>query len=328
MATSASQYNSSVLSAGLSAVCGTTVLTYDEYLEKRPESYNFLDLDAVHQYGYTYVCGPLGPQLISQSYHSREITIFIQKIGEWFPIKVCSDEEIGVVKQKICDEKGVVCCNQKLMFAGRVLDDDRRVMDCGIRDGSVVLLVYPCSLPYVLRGGSLDPHYDYDFTGLLDDGTTYCRGGHEYHSPYGWYRYGLRVKGRYENDVWLGALPSGPGRRIRSSPGEWPVSYHGTAFRNAPGIISDGYQRSRIRRDIFNKNGIYQAPRIETAEHFATSYTCGGKWYKIVFQNRVANFEVIPSSQTEYGEYWVQCNPEKYMRPYGICIKECMQRRV
>ena len=47
----------------------------------------------------------------------------------------------------------------------------------------------------------LDPHQDYDFTRMTDDGREYHRGGHR---PYGWKRIALKVKGKYNDDTWLG----------------------------------------------------------------------------------------------------------------------------
>ena len=50
----------------------------------------------------------------------------------------------------------------------------------------------------------LDPHQDYDFTSMTDDGREYHRGGHRYHRPYGWKRIALKVKRKYNDDTWLG----------------------------------------------------------------------------------------------------------------------------
>lgn len=185
--------------------------------------------------------------------------------------------------------------------------------------------LYPVpSMPtqYYLDRDVLDPVYDYDFTDRVDDGTMFYRGDWEYYRPYGWKRYALKVKGKYKNDDWLGQ--PGLTNRTYSLPGEWPVSYHGTAIQNAKSIISEGYQLSRQRRDRFKTGGIYQAPRIEIAEKYANTFQFNGKNYKMVFQNRVCSrgLTSIPSHDTGEGEFWSQSD-SSLIRPYGICIREC-----
>lgn len=85
------------------------------------------------------------------------------------------------------------------------------------------------SLPrYKLDERELDPVFDYDFTNEKDDGEKYLRGGFEYRRPYGWNRVAIKVIGKYESDDWLGP----DGIRTYQSQNEWPVSYHGTNFKN------------------------------------------------------------------------------------------------
>ena len=50
----------------------------------------------------------------------------------------------------------------------------------------------------------LDASFDYDFTNMRDDGTKFYRGGKPYYRPYGWYRHALKVRGKYDDDLWLG----------------------------------------------------------------------------------------------------------------------------
>ena len=76
---------------------------------------------------------------------------------------------------------------------------------------------------YYVDDSLLDPAYDYDFTGWRHDGTKFYRGGYEYHRPYGWKRYALKVLDRFGDNKWLGK----PGYRVGSSEDEWPVSYMG-----------------------------------------------------------------------------------------------------
>ena len=179
----------------------------------------------------------------------------------------------------------------------------------------------------VLDPELLSPNLNYDFTSKRDDGTRYERGGYTYSRPYGWYRYALKVNGKYNDDIWLGEHRN----RTESTPGEWPVSFHGTAIKNVKGIAMHGYQLSRSMREKYGR-GIYSSPSIKVAEVYAKPFECESKKYKVVFQNRVNSngLKVIPvekvcrdrSDGMITGDYWIQ-TCEDYIRPYGICIKPC-----
>ena len=115
----------------------------------------------------------------------------------------------------------------------------------------------------------MDSKFDYDFTGKVDDGTKYYRGGHEYQRPYGWKRYAIKVLGRFESDKWLGEQ----GIRSRSSDGEWPVSYHGTGESATGSIAQDGYKLSKGKRFRYGK-GIYSTPSITVGYGSLSVYLC------------------------------------------------------
>ncbi len=57
-------------------------------------------------------------------------------------------------------------------------------------------------------------------------------------------RYNVQVVGKYEDDVWLGQA----GNRTQSSPGEWPVAYHGTHEDNLEGIVGSGFLLEKCKR--------------------------------------------------------------------------------
>ena len=79
-----------------------------------------------------------------------------------------------------------------------------------------------------------DSSLDYDFTNFANyDRHQYRRGGKIYIRPWGWYKIGLKV--RYPDSRWLGGYKKGS--RIASAYEEWPVSYHGTSWKAAEGII-------------------------------------------------------------------------------------------
>ena len=179
----------------------------------------------------------------------------------------------------------------------------------------------------VLDPELLSPNFDYDFTNETDDGTRYERGGRTYSRPYGWKRYALNVSDKYGDNVWLGSY----GARTDSSPGEWPVSFHGTKKDNVSGIAKQGYKLSMSKREVYGR-GIYCSPSIEVAELYAEEFLHDSKKYKVVFQNRVNldGLKVISADHICHDrqrsdvkdDYWLQPR-EEYIRPYGICIKKC-----
>ena len=174
----------------------------------------------------------------------------------------------------------------------------------------------------VLQPSLLSPHFNYDFTGMSGRGTKYERGGYTYSRPYGWYRHALNVRGKYEDDIWLGEQ----GNRAGSTSGEWPVSFHGTRKENADCIAMRGYDLSKSKRERYGR-GVYSSPSIEVAALYADEFCYQSKKYQMVFQNRVNpdGLKIIPAKEIQRSDvtddYWLQPN-EDYIRPYGVCIKE------
>lgn len=173
-----------------------------------------------------------------------------------------------------------------------------------------------------------DPNFDYDFT--FFSGSDGCsRGDEHYERPKGWNRIALKVKGKYpDGDAWLG--PNG--WRSHSTPGEWPVSYHGTSLDGSRGIIRGHYKAGN--RAMYGR-GIYSTPHIHIAEseQYAKTFTSEstGKSYKVILQNRIN-----PAKRhiCSHSDYWlilvdegVSAEEEKEIvdssiRPYGILIRE------
>ncbi|KAI4871472.1 hypothetical protein NFI96_008979, partial [Prochilodus magdalenae] len=174
----------------------------------------------------------------------------------------------------------------------------------------------------------LDPCYDYDFR-RGSDSSQCSRGGEPYSRPWGWYRFALRVRNKYpDGNTWLGSA----GWRSHSSPGEWPVSFHGTSIDGARGITRSHFTAGP--REAYGR-GIYSTPDIEVAlgytlhKTFTSSTT--GKTYHVIMQNRINPGKRVI---TEKKDHWLIPVPqgssaaeekrivEASIRPYGILIKE------
>ncbi|PKY38724.1 ubiquitin-domain-containing protein [Rhizophagus irregularis] len=258
------------------------------------------------------------PPLSTMTVYARTLT------GTTIPLCLNKSNKISDIKQMIQTREGIPPDQQRLLMAGKQLEDDRTLEDYNIQHESTVHLVLR------LRGGGdsrlfihshhLDSIYDYDFTNVDDNGVTFRRGDFEYKRPCGWNRIALNVLDKYSNNSWLGV---GGKRRYATDSvrDEWPVSYHGTAKYNCNSIADDGYLLSRGKRFMFG-HGIYSTPDIDVASKYATKFTYEDKNYKVVFQNRVNpnNLTRVTKEENGVGEYWINPNSED-LRPYGICIK-------
>ncbi|KAF0544997.1 ubiquitin-domain-containing protein [Gigaspora margarita] len=222
-------------------------------------------------------------------------------------------DTIDIIKQKIHDEENIQKDNQKLIFAGVFLEDNKTLADYCIKKDCILHLILRTRssgvISYLSVSDFLDPQFDYDFTNIKDIGKVFMRGLIQYKRPCGWKRIALKVTGKYDNgnDKWLG-----------TGNDAWPVSYHGTAKHNARSIAEDGYDLGKGKRFAYGR-GIYSTPDIHIAEQYAEQFEFEGNTYVMVFQNRVNPVSVrrIPVSN---GEYWVSIKGED-VRPYGICIK-------
>jgi hypothetical protein len=166
----------------------------------------------------------------------------------------------------------------------------------------------------------LDQLYNYNFTNVLDSDLQFVRGGYPYTRPCGWHRVALKVLGRYDDDVWLGAH----GSRTWSSSGEWAVSYHGTAAEIIRPICSGGYDTGKCTRQMFGP-GIYSTPSFAVAESYAKQFVLNGVSYKMLLQNRVnlVSSKIVPRESMNCAEADYFVTPDdKDIRPYGVCLKQ------
>lgn len=219
--------------------------------------------------------------------------------------------DIKTVFQKVGH---VPIAKQRFVFDGEELKDDKTLEDYKLEPGHNFWM-----FPKLFKAGHvrqisilevhLDPKYDFDFTNVDSTGRKFKRGGLPYKRPEGWQRFALKVKDQYDagDNTWIGQI---------NASGEWPVSYHGTAYENAKAIAGEGLKLEKGVR--FNYGyGIYSTPDIVIAEQYATPFNAkDGKTYKVVFQNRVN-----PATVQKIGDYWLSPKDED-LRQYGVCIKE------
>jgi len=275
------------------------------------------DMDTLHSRSLTWI-GNKNFEIVSAR-RSRS-TIFVKTLtGKTVEIRVDLSFTVETLKTLIQGSEGIPPDQQRLIYAGEQLDDERKLSDYNITDGSILHLVLRLrggDAPiYVTDESMFDEQYNYDFTDMSDDGQVFKRGKWTYIRPYGWNRVALNVKSSYSDSAWLGGI--GGGIRTAEVDGEWPVSYHGTDEFAAVNIAAQGFDLDKGRRFLFGR-GIYSTPDPKIAEDYATIYEFEGKNYKVLLQNRVNMAETEFISDMNY---FVTKN-EDNIRPYGLLFKE------
>ena len=246
--------------------------------------------------------------------------IFVKTLtGKTITINCYLSNTIEEIKEKIEQIEGIPPDQQRLLFAGKQLEDDKILFDYNsnyeFTIHSVLRLRGGGVMEYHIPDNLLDPKFDYDFTNINDIGKKFMRGGYEYKRPCGWKRYALKDLDKYKDTEWLGK------KGFSNNNSEWAVSYHGTDIHLAKPIIKEGLKPGN--RNKFGV-GVYCTPNISTAEKYSKIFEnrLSGRKYKIVFQNRVKPSSIVKCKEKGGPiDYWYI--PEgKDIRPYGICIKE------
>ncbi|CAG8733906.1 10593_t:CDS:2, partial [Rhizophagus irregularis] len=289
--------SNSLLAAALSAVTNNTIITYDDYVGKKIGEnvlYSVLDQKSLHQSHLVGGKVPTLPPKEPEVYYGAQI--FVQTLtGKSITICVDFSDTIYYVKEKIQDKEGIPLGQQKLIYAGMLLEDDCTLSDYKIKNESTLNLILR------LRGGGgpssttalyiqpdqLAPNFDYDFTKVNDNGRTFMRGNFEYKRPCGWKRVALNSLIMGLLDVTVNQLP------------KMGISY------------------VRVKDFAFG-HGIYSTPDIDVASEYAAKFTHEGDRYQIVFQNRINPTTLVRVSKEEtgFGEYWISPNG-KDLRPHA-----------
>ena len=176
----------------------------------------------------------------------------------------------------------------------------------------------------------LAPEYDYDYRPPFSL-IKQTRGGFDYFFPLGWYRHGLKVLNKYEDQEWIGQS---------DSDNVWPVAFHGTKSWAVGNIVDKGLMTSAVKVDAMrseatqqkgkemDRPGLYVATRCDRGasiytEPFEVTVSADKvEKYRIVFQCRVKPGQFTThTSPVNEGEAWRFVDPT-CIRPYGILLKK------
>ncbi|TPX67261.1 hypothetical protein SpCBS45565_g03907 [Spizellomyces sp. 'palustris'] len=162
-------------------------------------------------------------------------------------------------------------------------------------------------LPFFPPAEYLEPGWDREYATCEATQIVGLRGGHRYSRPTGWLRFGLKVKGKYGDDKWLGV----PGPRNESSEGEWIVTYHGTSYTSIASIVQNGYRAS-------HDGWVWSTTDISVTYSYSQKglFFSGGRQWRVVLQNRVY---LSPNAYYHY-QPTPTVKPE-HIRPYAILVQ-------
>lgn len=220
-------------------------------------------------------------------------------------------KKVVTCKEEISQKELISIQEQIFNFNDNLLENQRKLTDYQITDGSLVHLLIQLKNGKIkiLEHDLLDPYFDYDFTNVNDERIRFVRGGEIYERPCGWQRIALKVEGKFDDDQWL---------KSNGNPSEWASAYHGTNLDGLKGISLSGFDIDKLKRGLYGW-GHYTTPFIEIAEEYATPIQVNGVKIKYIIQSRINPRKIIKKNDEKY---WILPNNED-LRPYGICYKIC-----
>ncbi|CAG8629457.1 5204_t:CDS:2, partial [Acaulospora colombiana] len=234
------RFNLGLVASAFSSILKSPVVTLDDYLkEEGNETVDFsqqiLDVNSIHKSFLVTEEDIFGHNLFEDYYstglrevtlttpvsiqgrpyappppprtRSQKIQIFVSALSSTkSSIIIDNNATVLQLKEKICHLLGYGIPCQRIIFAGKQLDDDRSLSSYNIQNSSTVHLVFRLiggMTSYIITPEFLKPEFDFDFTNITDD-VIYMRGGHPYKRPCGWNRLALNVSQKYDSDDWLG----------------------------------------------------------------------------------------------------------------------------
>jgi len=336
--------NAELLASALSVITNQTVVSHNEYLKNQNSEILFKDLssDALHK--SSLVGGLVSTDLndlaqkpqvevddniMDLDYEEYTpiggISIIVRSLtGKSIKFQVTPGTTISKLKHQIQNSQGVPSNEQRLIFAGKQLEDSNTLNDYNITKDSTLHLILRLrgggAITFIIPEDALDTTFDYDFTSVNDVGLVFMRGSYQYRRPCGWNRIALKVLNKYEDNKWLGGISRK--WRYHSEVEEWPVSYHGTGSWNGKTMAEDAYARSTGKNFPYSQ-GIYTTPDINVAARYAEKFVHDGAEYRVVFQNRVnpATLSILSAADTNIGDFWISPR-DTDVRPYGMCTKK------
>ena len=126
--------------------------------------------------------------------------------GKIITLNVKPNYLIGNLKYKIEEKEGIPYDEQRLMFSGNLLEDEKTVSYYNIKFESTLHLTLRPKGNNVMKvsDADLDPSFNFIYPDS-DEEEEYTRGGRKLGRPCGWMKYAVKVIGKYEDDDWIGA---------------------------------------------------------------------------------------------------------------------------